>query len=443
MKVLLIIPKIRIPEVIPFPSNGLLYIAAVLEKEGCQVKVVDCYADRDYKRKITESLSEYPLVGITANIATIHHAVDIVRFIREKSPKTRIVMGGPHPTSIYEHLIPKYADIVVLGEGEYTIREIVKNIDLSKIEGIAYYDNGLKVNKRRALIENLDELPHPALQHINLKFYRTGKFFKTTRAVISTSRGCPYRCFHCTKTVHGYKIRLRSVGNVIEELDCLVNKFGVKVVEIMDDNFTFYPERIKELCRQIIKNGIHKKISFYLLNGIRGDIYDEEMFSLMRRANFLGVVVGIETGSPELQEKIGHKLDLELAKKTIAKLRESGIRVSLFCIIGFPFDTKETMLQTIDFAKKSTPGATYFFMATPFPGTEMYDLIKKKGRFLQNPIWGTEGYFSNKPRFEMEGLKWQDVKKMYYRAYFSYYFNFKKIKELLRSYAQSHALRKN
>jgi len=424
-------PRTNIADLLLLPPHGILYIAAVLVQDGYKVKIVDSNQDNDYKNSIIKLLPEYDTIGITVNIATMKDALGIAKLIRSKSPESKIIMGGPHPTNVFSYLIPRYADVVVLGEGEDTIRELAKNNRLSEVEGIAYWhDNTLKVNKRRALIEDLDGLPFPALSLLHSRSYALGAVLRKKKAIMITSRGCPHRCFYCTKAVHGNKIRLRSVKNVILEIDQLVNHLGIKQIQIWDDNFTFYPDRVKELCKEIIKHNFHRKVRFIIPNGIRGDVYDEEMFKIMHRAGFEGVVVGIETGSQEMQYKIGHNLDLEMAKKTIVALKKAGLKVTLFFMIGLPFENEQTMQETIDFAKESPADNAVFFMATPFPGTGMYDLIKEEGTFLKDPIWGTGDYTSGQQLFAIGALKSKMAERRFYQAYKDYYLNLRKITDL-------------
>ncbi|MDD5116457.1 MAG: cobalamin-dependent protein [Candidatus Omnitrophica bacterium] len=247
-----------------FPPAGIFYIAAVLEKEGFCVQAVDCNKENNFEKKIISLLPGVSLVGITANVATMRNAADISRLVRKHSPEATIVMGGPHPTNIYDKLIPQFADIVVIGEGEYSMRRIAWGNELAEIENIAYWDNGLKVNKRSSFAENLDEFPFPAWHLIDIKNYALKTIFhRIPKAIMLTSRGCPNNCAYCTKTVHGYKIRLRSVRNIMEEIRYLTNRFGVRQIEFWDDNFTFYPQRAKDICSEIIRNGFHKKIKFF------------------------------------------------------------------------------------------------------------------------------------------------------------------------------------
>jgi radical SAM superfamily enzyme YgiQ (UPF0313 family) len=400
------------------PPGGLGWIASSLERIGLKPKLIDCQITPRYKQFILEALKEYPTVGITTTAGTISSSLEIATLIRQNSPTTKIIMGGPHPTAVYERLIPRYADIVVLGEGEDTITELMQQEDLSKIKGIAYWDGSLKVNERRPLIEDLDRLGFPAWHLYDLRRYR----FATTHlpfAMITTSRGCHYDCIYCTKHVHGYKIRLRSLENVLDEIDYLVNKHSVREIRIMDDNVAFYCERVKKLCELIIGRR-YKNLRFVISNGLRADNGDFEMFKLLAQAGFYLVAIGIDSASQQILDAAERKLKLESARKTIEMARKAGIRVRVPFIIGFPFDTEQTIEETISFAKSLPIDNVSFNIAIPFPGTKFYKIVQEKGKFLYD-LTMNSAVFDGKAVYEMEHLKARDMDRMNCRAYREFY----------------------
>jgi radical SAM superfamily enzyme YgiQ (UPF0313 family) len=397
---------------------GLGFIAAVIGKIGVESEIIDCQVTKEYEAEILQALHKYSVVGITATIGSISSAIEIATLIRQDSPKTRIIFGGPHPTAVYEKLIPKYADIVVLGEGEDTITELMQEEDLSRIKGIAYWDGSLKVNERRPLIEDLDRLGFPAWHLFNLNKYR---FIRAASpfASIMTSRGCPYQCIYCTKHVHGSKMRLRSVENVLSEIDYLVNSFGVKEIQIVDDNFAFSIERVKELCRLIIKRR-YKNLRLTLSTGMRADCENDEMFHLLKQAGVYQIGFGIESGSQEVVNKIGKNLDLNIVRKSVAMAKKQGLEVRALFIIGLPFETKETLRETIKFAKSLKIDTVTFTMAMPFPGTSFYNLVKQEGRFLGDLEMDSASLYMG-ATYELDSLKADDMNKAQRNAYRQFY----------------------
>lgn len=416
---ILIIPSSKFSRWFICPHLGIAYIAASLEKIGEKVVVIDCQYERDFKRRIREDIKYHRMVGFTVNVANIGETLEIASFIRSNYPEKKIVMGGPLATAIYEKLIPQYADIVVLGEGEETIKEIVTISDLSRIKGIAWWQDGeIRLNPKRELIQDLDSIPYPAWHLVDLSKYRPSLLRKFT--IMMTSRGCPYDCINCTKIIHGYKYRERSIPNVIGEIDYLVEKFGIKEIHFWDDMFTYKPERVKRLCEAIIKKR-YKRLRFAIPAGIRADINDEEMFKLMREAGFYFVIVAVESGVQKVVDGLGKRLNLEKVKDTINTLRKLNFRTGVFFMLGTPFDNLNTMQKTIDFAKQLKVHHAYFFITTPFPGTKLYELIKNKGRFLKDPTYLSCVYDEGKPVFEIDELKAEDVEKMFKRAYREFY----------------------
>jgi len=415
-KVLLISPSYLYHE--STPPIGIGYIASALEGIGIKVELIDCHITPDYKKKILSLLPDCPTVGISVNAGTVSSALDIAKAIRTISPQTRIIMGGPQATAVYEKFIPEYADVVVRGEGEDTIVELMQEEDLSKINGIAYWDSGIKLNPDRALIENLDRLRFPVWHLYKLKKYKYAESL-VPLALITTSRGCPNDCIYCTKCIHGYKIRFRSIENLLDEIEFLVNRFGVKEISFIDDNLFYYPERIKELFSNIITRN-WKNLFFSLL--VDPNFGDFEIFKLAAQAKVRVVIFAIESGSQEVLSKLGRKLNFEKLKERIKMARQAGLKVNASFILGFPFDTIDTMQETIDLADNLPITWAYFFIAIPFPGTKFYELVEEKGKFLCDLSTTSIGY-NQKAVYEMGLLKAKDVEMMYLRAMRKFYFS--------------------
>ncbi len=412
---------------------GVGYIASALEGIGWKVKFFDCRITPRYKKIILSLLPDYPVVGLSVNAGNVSSALDLAKAIKKISPRTKIIMGGPHATVVYEKLIPEYADIVVRGEGEDTMVELMQNEDLASIKGIAYWDNGLKVTPSRPYIEDLDRLRFPAWHLYDLKKYRFSTC-RTPLALVITSRGCPYDCFYCTKFIHGYKLRLRSIDNIMAEIDYLVKNFQVKEVYFADDNVTFYPERVKELCQAIISRK-YKDVYFSVLADPNFGNY--ELFKLMKQANFNSISISIESGSQEILSTIPgrKKIDFAELKERIKIANQVGIRLRGHFVIGLPFDTLDSMKKTIDFAKNSELGSSDYNIAIPFPGTKFYKIVEEKGKFLYDLTLNSISY-DLKPVYETDSLKAKDVERMFRQAYREFYFRPKQIRSMITSFTR-------
>ncbi|MDP8259582.1 MAG: radical SAM protein [Candidatus Gygaella obscura] len=418
------------------PPLALGYLAGALKKNNFPCKVIDCNIEQDYLNKISLSIKSFDYVGITATIGNIESAVSIAGFIKEKFPDKKIIFGGSQPAAIYNELIPKYCDIVVLSEGEITLIEILQGKALSEIKGIAYNDEGkVVVNQKRDFIVDIDSISFPAWEDFELSKYRPvvkrRGYIKRPFVMFLTSRGCPYDCIFCTKNIHGYRLRLRSVKNIIDEIDHLVNRFGVKAISIADDNFTFYPERTKEICSKIIERG-YKDVSFSVFAGIRSDIGDEEMFNLMKKAGFSFVAFGIESGSQKVLDKVNKRLDLSKVHKTISLAKKAGLYTIGFFMFGFVCDDYDSMNETIKFAKSLPLDIAGFHIATPLPGTKYYQQLSSKATFAYKNNFESLNYHKYLIPFELSGYDGKIVKKMHDKAYFEFYSRPKQIWRLLK-----------
>jgi magnesium-protoporphyrin IX monomethyl ester (oxidative) cyclase len=402
-----------------YPYLGTAYLASALEEIGEEVEIIDCQYMRNYREYLLNALPRHEMVGISINVSNVSSGLEIAGLIRSTHPEKKIIMGGPLATAVPDQLLPRYSDIVVLGEGEETIVEIVTGTDLSKIKGIAYWDGEVRTNPPRKFIDNLDRIPYPAWHLVNLDGERSP--VRRKMAIMMTSRGCPFKCINCTKLVHGYRYRERSIPNIMGEIDYLVERFGIEEIHFWDDLFTYKPERVKELCRSII-NRKYKKLRFALPGGIRADINDREMFKLMREAGFYTVIVAVESGVQRIIDSLGKRLDLKKVKPTVDTLKELGFRVGAFFMLGTPYDNSETMRKTIDFARKLKVHHAYFFITIPFPGTKLYDLVKEEGRFLQDMRLCSRAYDEGKAVYEFGQLKAEDVNRIFKNAYREFYF---------------------
>ncbi len=397
------------------PSMGLGYLAACLERVGHPVEILDCQVVPRHLERLLEKAATHDQIGFHVNISTAASAVAQAELIRHNYPHKRILMGGPYASAIAARLIPRWADIVAIGQAERTIAEIVQGKNLSEIDGIAFWENDRVVQtKPREHIEDLDSLPFPAYHLVDLPKYR---FFTTKRiiATMITSRGCPFKCINCTKFIHGDIIRYRSPDNVMAEIDRLYHQFDVREIQFWDDNFTLKVDRVKDLCERIIKRGYD--LRFDLLNGIRADINDWEMLQLMAKAGFNQIAVAVESGSQEVIDKLGKKLDLSKVQDTCRRIYKLGMKVILYFMIGLPFETRETLQQTIDFSLKLPAHQVHFFMVQPFPGTKLFDMVNQGGgRLFKDLVFGLGSYHRKTPPYEMPHLSAEEVSKLYAKA---------------------------
>lgn len=362
-----------------YPSIGLLSIAAVLQQRGHKVKYLDMNAENMDFDEFEDFISKekFDFIGITATTPLIGNALKLAEIIK-KHQNAIVILGGVHPTIFPDEVLGNpNVDLVVRGEGEYTMLEIVEGKPFEKILGLSYKKNGKIVhNQNRPRIENLDELPMPAYNLLPIKKYRPalGTYKKLPAMMIITTRGCPGRCTFCYKTFPG-KVIAKSPKKVIKEIKYLVKNYGIKEIQIYDDTFTALRRNVIEFCNLLLKKNI--KISWCCFT--RANFIDEELLQLMKKAGCHLILLGVESGNQEILNKMKKDITLEQIEKAVKICKKVGIEVRASYMFGCIGETKETLKQTLDFAMKLDTDYAQFNVMTPYPGTEVWKKAKKNG----------------------------------------------------------------
>jgi radical SAM superfamily enzyme YgiQ (UPF0313 family) len=383
MKVLLINPpspfkgKSSIPTI---PPLGIAYVGAVLEKSGVDVKIVDLDIEREKMEMITDTFASFKpeYVGISGVTPQMNNVYKIAELAEKTINDAIVVIGGPHPSALPERSLIESkgsVDIVVMGEGEYTFLDIVKGNDWKKIKGIVYSEDGTAIrNEGREPIKDLDSLPFPARHLLNIQNYAG---WYPTKARPSThiiaSRGCPFNCIYCSeKAVFGRIHRRRSPKNVVDEIERLVAEYGMEEVAFYDDLFTVNKKWVMEICDGILSRGI--KIHWKALS--HPNTVDYELLKKMKEAGCWIVSYGFESGSPEILKNIRKNTTPEHGINAAKLTKKAGMKMYGFFMIGNIGETKHTLHQTIDFAKKIKPDYYQITIIRPDPGSDQYELYK-------------------------------------------------------------------
>ncbi len=424
MQILLIVPGRKGFSTEGLQSLGIGMIAAVLKKAGHDVTVLDMTVAGSASLETTLQNTRPDLVGITVVTLLSDLVFDtMIPAIRSLS-SAKIVVGGPHATACPDEALSA-ADFVVRGEGEETIVELCAgNLKPEGITGLSYTGaDGPAHNPPRPFITDLDALPFPARELFPAlsRYGGLPSLGNKTVGNISTSRGCYGLCKFCFNAIFGRKCRFRSAANVVEEWELLVRKFGVDVVTISDDHFTSSPKRTFEIC-DMLRDRKLDKTPWTCSNGIRVETASVEILTAMKKAGCCAVAFGIESGSDEALERMGKKISLEKVRTAVANARKAGINtLSGFFMIGTPWDTEQTMQETIEFAKSLPLDFAQFAIATPYPGTEMYEMVKD--RMLDIP-YSDYGTHEGMVYFEMDNLPGEIVTRYFSEAYRSFYFRY-------------------
>jgi len=407
-----------------FIPLGIGYIAAVLEKNQYEVNVIDCQALRPTHNQLKgELITSHPdMVGVTSATLTYKPALEIVKTAKEALPNCLIIIGGPHVTVLDEQVLNEApeADIIVRGEGEQTMLELADLVsrsdlkNLQEVEGITFRKNGEIVrNKDRAFIQNLDDLPHPAYEHFQLSKYRlSGKMYLP----IITSRGCPFQCTFCLASrMCGKRFRTRSPKKVVDELEWLRDEHGADVFAFYDDTFTFDIKRAHEICEEMKNRGFDLPWDCRT----RVDRISTEVLSKMRDANCQLIHFGVESGSQKMLSAMKKGTTVEQNEIGIKLAKDAGISVAISVVVGYPGETADMLKQTFDFIRKTGPDYVYVCQAIPYPGTEMYDLLRDLGWEVSTD-WNR--YDEQSQVFENPLLSPQKIDEMrgnFYNSFFS------------------------
>ncbi|MFH0876154.1 MAG: radical SAM protein [archaeon] len=366
-----------------YPSLGLAYIAAVLEKGNHEVFFLDMQAENYSLEDVVQLMDDkkyagLDYLGITATTPLINCAYQLAKVFKEKFPKIKVVLGGTHPSVLSEEVLAnEYVDIVVRGEGEITMQEIVNGVELPKILGISYKNNNLVVhNADRPYIESLDELPIPAYHLMPIKKYRpaVGSYRQLPAMSIFATRGCPGQCRFCNRMFKG-KIRSKSAKKIVEEIKVLHDMYGIKEISFYDDNFTVLKENLKEFCRLLKEEDMGITWSCFT----RANYVDKESFKMMKDSGCHLVMMGVESGSQRILDDMNKILTLDQIKGAVKICKDVGLEVRAAYMLGYLGETKETMEQTLKFAMELDTESVQFNILTAYPGTEVWDIAKKNG----------------------------------------------------------------
>ena len=406
------------------PPLGIAYMAGVLQENNIDVEILDASAeDMDFKDVEKELLKRKPdLVALTALTPTIGRALETAQVVKETLPDSIVVMGGYHPTfNFIETLEDENVDIVIRGEGEYIMLNLVQALEnqssLHDVKGIVFEDKNSKeivVNPEAPLIQDLDELPFPALNLLPMKKYRLLDM-DTHMATMITTRGCPMQCSFCSSAaMHGKKIRERSVENIVDEIEYLKTNYDIDTIAFMDDTFTLKKRKVMAICDEILKRNI--EIMWGCTS--RVDTLDEKLLKKMKEAGCITIFIGVESADQQ-------QLDNMCKNTTIAKIENAfkiahklKIRTIASVALGMPGDTKEIMNKTVKFVHKLKPNYAIYSLATPYPGTRFYKEAFEKN-LIKIKDWSK--YTLITPILETIDCSLNDMRKIQAKAFMKFY----------------------
>lgn len=369
------------------PPHGMLSIAAVLEQEGISVSVIDpkprMERDFNYIKEILKTLPD--VVGFTLLSNQVKRAIPIIQRLKRLNPELPIVAGGPHATFMPDELLDNSVDVVIMGEGEITVKELIPMLgskqDLSEINGIAFKKNGKTYRtKPREFIKNLDELPLPARHLVDMDFYSKrsinirGLYLKT--GTIMTSRGCPGECIFCASpNMWKRVVRYRDPKRVVDEMELLYYKYKLDGFNLLDDTFTLNQKHVMGICDEIRR----RKLDIIWNCQGRVNTSTEDVLRKIVKAGCVQIEYGVESGSQRILDLAKKQITVKQIEDAFRLGKKFKIRSGANFVIGFPTETKEDIELTRKLAMKIKADLYDFFILVPYPGTEIQNIAIKNG----------------------------------------------------------------
>lgn len=416
---------------------GIGYISSYMKSKGHEVRLLDPEIQGLNEKELEEIITrENPgLIGLSSVTPNFSLACKMAKKIKSYS-NAIIIYGGIHASTFPEKIIKNHSefDLVVFGEGEETMAELAGILDLhgfnteklQGIKGICFRDNNNSIHKTqpRPLIDNIDSLPFPDRDSVNMDLYKaTGHIGVSSKvANMITSRGCPARCTFCESFLTmGFKYRAHSAEYVLSEINHLKKRYGIEQFVFNDDTFTIDFNRVKDICKGILDEKLNIKwFCFARVNTIR----DIDMLKLMKKAGCVQINFGVETGDENMLKNIKKGITLDQARRAFKLCHKLKIKTSAGFIFGFPGETKETIQKSIDFAKELNPDVALFNILVPFPGTENFQHFTELHKYVEDPtFWESFKTASagGDPVIELPNLSKEDLKRAIVGANRQYY----------------------
>lgn len=407
---------------------GIGYIAAYLRRHGHDVAIFSGGMGEEFRTALEAAQPDW--VGFSAMTSSFPNAVRMAQTVKECS-NAKTIIGGQHVSSVGPETLQQFPcfDFMVIGEGEETALELTKKFETkdtnySDILGIAYR-TPLQIVKTppRGLLQDLDSYPAPARDLVDLSLFGTHnylQFGKRLTASLVTTRGCPWHCTYCSSHVTmGRKYREHSAEYVGEDIERMVKDFGITNFIFWDDVFTASRKRIHTVCEEFIKRGLGDKITWWCLS--RVDRLDEDSAKAMKRAGCQMISFGVESGNQETLDRMKKLASLDGAIEAVALCKKVGIRTQATFILGFPWETPRMMQDTIDFAKRLSPQIAIFFPLTPYPGTDLWDIVTEEVKPKSVEEWSKFVMTTLNPRSYVKGITTPELKKTIRRAHMEFY----------------------
>lgn len=409
---------------------GLTALAAFVREYGFSVDILDCNyyfddTDLEFEAWFVENyVKKYPkikVIGVTTTTPTINVSYRLATLIKQYYPNCIFVLGGSHASFVPDEALNNDAvDCVVMGEGEETLLELLQGFSFGDINGLAYkiFSEGelsFIRNKPRTRKKALDDLPMPAYDLIDIQSYRPiiGNFKRLPAMMLVTSRGCPWSCSFCRRTV-GKMWTYRSAESLYNEFKYLSETYGVKDIAIMDDVFTVSKARVEEFCNLLITKPLDIQWQCFA----RVDIVDKDMLMMMKKAGCWGIMYGVENFDQEILNSIQKGVEIEKVFNAMQWTKNAELESRVCMIVGNDGDTEEGINENIKLLKRLDPDLISVSILTPFPGNDVFNKTIREDRILS---YNWDDYYGSTPLVKVPNLSSEDVERLYRKMTFAFY----------------------
>jgi len=412
----------------PYVPLGILSISAYLEQKGFDNEIFDSTFS-SFDKLCSHLLEHKPnVLGIYTNLMTRINVIRIIKFIRSKKELSgiKIVLGGPEVRQHAKPLLETGADVIVIGEGEETMHQVVwawseRDANLTNVEGIHWKNlNGeIVINPERELLKDINQLPFPNRKKVDLqKYFDAWKGAHGESSVsVSTMRGCPYTCKWCSRAVYGLSYRRRNPELVADEIQELQQNYTFDSIWFVDDVFTINPKWMRDFAKVIADRKI--KIRYEIIS--RSDRLSEEMLDLLVQSGCFRIWIGAESGSQNIIDAMDRRVDVKNVREMIQLTRKKGMEAGTFIMLGYPGETEEDIRETINHLVESNPHHFTITLAYPIRGTELFE--ETKMHHTQAGEWETttdrdidfkrtypRKYYDYAIRYVVNTVKWKTAK---------------------------------
>lgn len=364
-----------------FPPLNIAILAAIAEKAGHKVQLVDGEIEDLTDRDIIERVKDFSpdLIGLTGTTPMFHLVSRLAKALKEETG-VPIMAGGHHVTLFKEKVFEKCFDFLFAGEADTSFADFLKcyndNGDFAAVKGLIFRRKGEPIFTGNPLpVQDLDAIPFPARHLLKFEKYKVGTLRGTLNYTsIMTTRGCPFECIYCSNSVYGRNVRRRSIENVMDEIEHVVDRFGIKHFYFVEDVLTLSKQYSLGLCDEIDKRGL--KITFE--GSTRANLFDEELAKRLAKSGLIRLSFGLESADPKVLKIIKKQVPLESYLAANRLTNKYGIETINSVMLGLPGEDRASIDRTIAFLRKAKDiHHTTYGIAMPYPGTEFYEMAKR------------------------------------------------------------------